>query len=86
MELILLASKFNGTNWNDNSWYYGNEFSFSFFDFENAFKSLQKISGEYTNNPVFYFNMLECAMGFNFNVAIENGYKFFKLAVIFFIE
>jgi hypothetical protein len=48
--------------------------------FENAFKSLQKISGEYTNNPVFYFNMLECAMGFNFNVAIENGYKFFKLA------
>lgn len=47
--------------------------------FEKAFKSLQTLANKYSKNPIFYLNMVDCAMGFNYDVAITNGYKFFRL-------
>jgi hypothetical protein len=47
--------------------------------FEKAFKSIQTLANKYSNNPIFYLNMVECANGFNYDVAITNGYKFLSL-------
>lgn len=47
--------------------------------FQKAFKTLEKLSDKYSNNPRLYFNMLECAMGFDYDIAIDSGYKFFEL-------
>jgi hypothetical protein len=48
-------------------------------DFEKAFHTLQKLVKKYSNNPYLYFQMLEAAMGFDYEVAIANGYKFVEL-------
>jgi len=47
--------------------------------FEKAFSSIQRLKNKYSNSPIFYLNMVECAMGFDYDVAIANGYQFFDL-------
>jgi hypothetical protein len=47
--------------------------------FEKSFNSIQRLRNSYSNNPIFYLNLVECAMGFDYDVAIANGYKFFDL-------
>ncbi len=47
--------------------------------FRDAFNSIQSLASRYSNNPIFYLNMVECAMGFDYEVAIVSGNKFFEL-------
>ena len=47
--------------------------------FRDAFNSIQSLATRYSNNPIFYLNMVECAMGFDYDVAIISGNKFFEL-------
>ncbi len=47
--------------------------------FRDAFNSIQSLAIRHSNNPILYLNLLECAMGFDYDIAISNGQKFFEL-------
>ncbi|MBD2426639.1 hypothetical protein [Phormidium sp. FACHB-1136] len=47
--------------------------------FKQAFSSIKSVERKYANNPFFYMNMIECAMGFDYDMAIDSGYRFFKI-------